>query len=118
MPKPRRKVTRKPTPTVAHVEAVRDSLPPAIEWDEREQALLALALAQAADIDRLEADIAKRGVRVAGRGAEVLNQALGEVRQQRVALARLLGQLEIPESVSGRTVHATKAAEARWGKAA
>lgn len=99
---------------VAHVEAIAGSLPPTHEWDERERALLDLARKQAADIDALEADIAEWGVRIENRGAVVLNQALGEVRQERVALARLLGQIDIPGSASGRTVHARKGAEARW----
>jgi hypothetical protein len=80
---------------------------------------LDVAARQAGDIDRLEADIRERGVRVAGRGGvEVLNQAIGEVRQSRVALARILGQIDVPESVSSRTVHARKAAGARWDRGA
>lgn len=98
----------------ASVEAVRDSLPESHEWDERESALLELALGQADDIDQLENDIAERGVRVEGRGGQVLNQSFAEVRQARVALARILGQLDVPGSESGRAVHARKAAEARW----
>ena len=104
-------------PTAALVKAISKALPPQADWDEREEALLALAAAQAADIDRLEADIVKRGVRVKGRGGEVLNQALCEVRQARVALARLLDQVDIPESLSPASLHGRKAAEARWRKA-
>jgi hypothetical protein len=100
--------------TAALVEAIQKGLPASHEWDERELALLELAGRQAADIDRLEADIAKRGVRVPGRGGDVLNQAFCEVRQGRVALARILGQIDIPESLSPRSLHGRKAAEARW----
>lgn len=100
--------------TVALVEAIREGLPATHEWDERERALLDLAVRQAADIDRLEADIAERGVRVSGRGGEVLNQSFCEVRQERVALARILGQVDIPESMSPRSMHGRKAAEGRW----
>jgi|Tabmets5t2r1_1033131.scaffolds.fasta_scaffold07833_3 hypothetical protein len=103
--------------TVALVEAIRESLPASHEWDERESALLSLAARQAADIDRLEADLAESGVRVPGRGGEVLNQAFCEVRQGRVALARILGQVNIPESLSPRSLHGRKAAEARWREA-
>jgi hypothetical protein len=99
------------------VDAIRAGLPDSHEWDEREAALLNLAYRQAADVDRLEEDIAERGVRVAGRGGEVLNQAFCEVRQGRVALARILGQVEIPESLSSRSLHGRKAAEARWREA-
>jgi hypothetical protein len=45
--------------TVVLVTAIRDGLPRSHEWDERERALLDLAARQAADIDRLEADIAE-----------------------------------------------------------
>jgi hypothetical protein len=75
---------------------------------------LDLASRQAADIDRLEGDITVQGVRVAGRGGDVLNQAFCEVRQGRVALARILGQVEIPESLSPRSLHGRKGADGRW----
>jgi len=95
--------------TEALIEAIRrESLPPDHEWDERGSALLALAEAQAADIDRLEAEIAKNGVPVG---------AIAEVRQSRVALARILGRVELPGSPATATVHARKAARARWSKA-
>jgi hypothetical protein len=104
-------------PVHSHVEAIREGLPRTHEWDERERALLELALRQAADIDRLESDIAEHGVRLQGRGASVLNQSLAELRQARVALSRILGQLDIPETTSPRTVHGRKAAHARWKRA-
>lgn len=103
--------------TVALVKAIREGLPASHEWDERESALLDLAARQAADIDRLDADIAERGVRVPGGSGEVLNQAFCEVRQARVALARILGQVDVPESLSARSLHGRKAAQARWGAA-
>jgi hypothetical protein len=96
---------------VAMVEEIRRSLPPGHEWTERELALLDLAARQAADIERLEADIADIGVRTAsGR----LNQAFAEARQGRVALGRLLGLVDIPDDVKPVSVHASKAARARW----
>ena len=98
------------------IATIREALPAGHEWDERELALLSLAAAQAADIDRLEADLASRGVRVEGRG-HVLNQSLAEARQGRVALARLLGQIDIPDSVSPASLHGRKAAAARWRQA-
>ena len=103
--------------TAAVVDAIREGLPPSYEWDQRDAALLALAARQAADIDRLEADIAERGVRVPSGRGEVLNQAFCEVRQARVALARILGQLDVPEAVRPASLHASKAARARWGRA-
>jgi hypothetical protein len=106
------------SPTVDLVVTIRDSLSPDTEWDEREAALLALAECQAADIDRLEADIAARGVRVEGRGAQVLNSAFAECRMARVALARILGQIDLPDTASPASVHARKAAQARWRRKA
>ncbi len=103
---------------VSFVKAIRDSLPPSHEWMERDLAVLDLAARQASDIDRLEKDIAKHGVRLQGRGASVLNQSLAEVRQARVALGRLLGLVEIPGEPSTASQHARKAAQARWEGAA
>ena len=93
------------------VQAIRVSLPESHEWDERETALLDLAERQAADLDRLEADIAEHGVRLdSGR----LNTTFSEARQARVALSRILGQVDIPNSMSPSSLHGRKAAEARW----
>jgi hypothetical protein len=75
------------------VQAIRRSLPESHEWDERETALLDLAERQAADLDRLEADIAEHGVRLDGGR---LNSVFAESRQCRVALARILGQSTFP----------------------
>ena len=94
-----------------HVRTIRASLPPSHEWHEREGALLALAEAQARELDLLEADIAEHGVRSpSGR----LNTIVSEARQARVALARILGQVDIPESLSPRALHGRRAAEGRW----
>jgi hypothetical protein len=93
------------------VETVQNCLPEDREWDEREAALLELASRQAADVDRLEADIVENGVRLSdGR----LNPAFGEVRQGRVALARILAGVDVPDGASMTTLRARKAAEARW----
>ena len=100
--------------TVDLVTAIRDGLPASHEWTERDAALLDLAARQAADIDALEADIDRYGVRLEnGR----LNTALCEARQARVALGRLLGLVDIPDEVSTAAVHATRAAKARWQEA-
>jgi hypothetical protein len=100
----------------ALVDGIEKALPDSHVWDEREQALLSLAARQADDIDRLERDIAENGVRVEGRGGQhTLNQAFGEARQARVALARILGQVELPESVRPSVLHGRRAAQARWG---
>jgi hypothetical protein len=96
---------------VERVEAIRASLPDSYEWDEREIALLDLAARQAADIDLLEGDIAANGARLEGGR---LNTALCELRQGRVALGRLLGLIDIPNSTAPASVHGAKAARARW----
>jgi hypothetical protein len=95
-----------------HVRAVRDSLPASHEWDEREASLLGLAEAQARDIEALEAVIAERGV--AAKDSWRLNAAVSEVRQARVALARILGQIDVPEVGRTSSSHARNAAKARW----
>lgn len=77
------------------IEAIRTGLPPGVELDEREEALLDLAARQAHDIGLAEADIKARGYLVEGsRGQRVINPSLGEARQGRIALGRLLGQLD------------------------
>jgi hypothetical protein len=52
------------------VGSIRNGLPPGVELDEREEALLDLAARQANDVASLEADIAERGVRVQERRHE------------------------------------------------
>jgi hypothetical protein len=104
--------------TTAMVDAIRSGLPPGVELDERETAILDLAARQAADIARAEADIADRGYLVEGsRGQQVVNPSVAEVRQSRLALGKLLGQPDLPESTADVTRNARKAAEARWGRA-
>ena len=102
------------TTTASLVERIREALPSTHEFDERDLTLLDLAERQARDIDRLEADIAERGARV----GERLNNAIPEVRQARVALARILGQVDLPEVGTTSSQHARKAAIARWRKVA
>src|SRR5829696_1158230 len=92
---------------MADVDRLREPLPPDFEFDERERALIEIAAAQAADIDRLEVDIGERGIRVGDR----LNPSVPEVRQSRVALARILGQVDLPEV--GTTARPTAAGSRR-----
>ena len=100
------------------IEAIREGLPPGIELDEREEALLDLAARQARDIAAAEADIATRGYLVPGsKGQDVINPSVAEARQSRLALGKLLGQLDLPESTKDAVRGARKAAEARWRKA-
>jgi hypothetical protein len=65
-----------------------------------------------------ESDIAERGYLVPGsRGQQVVNPSVAEVRQGRLALGKLLGQLDLPESTKDAVKGARQAAEARWGRA-
>jgi hypothetical protein len=109
----------KPDPGVELIEAIRAGLPPGVELDEREEALLDLARRQAGDVARAEADLATRGYLVRGsRDQDVLNPSLAEVRQSRLALGKLLGQLDLPESTRDAVRSARSAAEARWSRRA
>ena len=105
-------------PGTEMVEAIRTGLPPGVELDEREEAILDLAARQARDVAAAEADIADRGYLVPGsRGQKVVNPSVAEVRQSRLALGKLLGQLDLPESTRDAVRSARRAAEARWEKA-
>jgi uncharacterized protein with von Willebrand factor type A (vWA) domain len=103
---------KKPTDSDAEmIVAIRAGLPAGVELDEREEAILDLAARQASDVAVLEADIAARGHLVEGsRGQLVLNPSIAEARQGRLALGKLLGQLDLPDVVR----NARRAAEARW----
>jgi hypothetical protein len=83
------------------VAAITEGLPPGVELDEREAAILDLAARQAEDVSRLEADVVELGVRVPGSraGHEVLNPAIAEARQGRLALGKLLAALDLPGEV-------------------
>ena len=101
------------------IEAIRDGLPPGVEFDEREETLLSLAARQARDVERAEADLEERGYLVTGSaGQKVVNPSLSEARQGRVVLGRLLGQIDLPESTRDAVKSARHAAETRWEKAA
>ena len=66
--------------------------------------LLELAEAQARDLDMLEAMVDP-------------DQPLGVVREcrnQRIALGRLIGLVDVPGEISTGSLHAEKAARARW----
>jgi hypothetical protein len=108
-------MSKKAEPATAMITAIREGLPAGIELDEREEALLDLAARQARDVAAAEADIAGRGYLVTGsRGQDVLNPSIAEVRQSRIALGKLLGQLDLPESTRDAVRNARGAAEARW----
>lgn len=98
---------------------IAGSLPDGWELDNRERAVLFAACRQRDDISRLEAAIKKDGAMTTGSsGQPVVNPAVTEARQGRLALGRLLGQLQLPDeddqpmTEAGR--RAQKAARVRW----
>jgi phage terminase small subunit len=89
------------------------------ELDARDLAVLEAACRQADDVAALEAAVARDGVTVVGAAGQArLNAAVTELRQARLALARLLGQVDFPDE-GGRPVteasrRAQHAANTRW----
>jgi phage terminase small subunit len=91
------------------------------ELDEREVAILTLAARQADDLANLEQAIKHDGAMSTGsQGQPVVNPAIVEARQARLAIGRLLGQLALPDEAQEPRTEAGKrgqrAARARWGR--
>lgn len=89
------------------------------ELTERETAILLQACKQADDLARLEEAVESGGVEVPGSmGQTRLNPALIELRQGRIVLMRLLGELDLSEpeepADTARSQRARHAATARW----
>jgi hypothetical protein len=105
--------TQQPTAGEALEKTIRADLPEHLELDPREQALLTAATQQADDIAALEADIAERGHVIDG----LVNPAVREARQGRMALGRLLAGIDLPAAASTTVLCAEKAARARWNGA-
>jgi hypothetical protein len=91
-----------------------------LELDARELAILRRAAKQADDNAALERAIKRDGLMIEGAaGQPRLNAAQTELRQGRLALARMLGQLALPaeEGAAGTTANsrrAQRAANVRW----
>jgi pyruvate/2-oxoglutarate dehydrogenase complex dihydrolipoamide acyltransferase (E2) component len=101
--------------------SILGDLPASWELDGRELALLERACRQADDLGRLEAVLAEQGsMAVGSAGQPVVHPAIAEARQARLAIARLLGQIELPgeeeEPESEATRRARHAAKVRWRK--
>jgi hypothetical protein len=92
------------------------------EFDERELVILTAAARQADDIALLERLIRRDGPVVPGSmGQPRLSGALTEVRQGRLALAKLLAELALPADeedagLSPNQKRAQTAARARWDR--
>lgn len=101
------------------VASLSASLPEDVEWDERETALLDLARRQANDIAALEALLAEQGPVVTGStGQDRLNPVFAELRQQRLALGKILGDVKLPDEGLGasKNAKAQRAAQTRWNR--
>jgi hypothetical protein len=102
--------------------ALWSSLAGAFEFGPHELAVLAVACRQADDVAALESLLGRDGLIVAGSaGQPRLNAAVTEVRQGRLALAKLLDQLAIPEDDaqvgrSSSSRRAQRAARIRWDR--
>jgi hypothetical protein len=95
------------------------------EGEVRVIALLEAAVRQADDVALLEEALARDGVTVVGsRGQARMNPVVAELRQSRLALARLLGELPVPEPeaddvpTTAASRRAQRAADIRWAKVA
>ncbi|WP_164202368.1 hypothetical protein [[Micrococcus luteus] ATCC 49442] len=101
------------------VQQFTDALAPGEEYDERESALLDLARRQADDIDALEAQLKADGANVTGSmGQSRLNPIFAELRQQRLALGKLLHDVKLPDEGLGssKNVQQQRAAQSRWNR--
>lgn len=99
--------------------ALLDDLPDDWELTAREVELLRNACRQADLVADLEAALKSDGLIVKGaKGQPRLSAVATELRQSRVALARLLGEIEMPaedeEPTTAQSQRATRAAQARW----
>jgi len=93
----------------------------AFDFEPGEAAILETAARQADDVAALEALIAEQGLTVVGsQGQPRLNAAVPECRQSRLALARMLGMLGMPDEedrpMSAASRSAQKASNARWNR--
>lgn len=99
--------------------AVHEDLGDDFELDAREVAILRDACRQADTNAALARAIKRDGVTVEGsQGQTRLNAAVTELRQGRLALARLLGDIELPAGdqapQTAQSRRAQHAARARW----
>jgi hypothetical protein len=71
------------------------------ELDEHESALLLQACRTLDVIDALEADVHAFGTMIESPQGRKTNPSIGEARQQRITLARLLAALRLPQGEEG-----------------
>lgn len=88
------------------------------EWNEIELAIIDIASHQADDVAQLEGLLAEQGATVMGStGQERLSPVFAELRQSRLALAKMLGELRLPDQgpMSKNPVK-QRAANRRWDR--
>jgi len=93
----------------------------AFDFEVGELLIVETAARQADDLAALEAVVEATGLTVPGSaGQPRLNPAVAECRQGRIALARMLGMLGMPDDddkpMTAASRSARHAAEARWGR--
>jgi hypothetical protein len=92
------------------------------ELDEREMALLTLAARQVDDIAALEAELRRTGLTVLGSTGQLrVSPIVAELRQARLAVGRLLGQIALPsvgdvEQRTAASMRASHAASSLWAQ--
>jgi hypothetical protein len=94
-----------------------------MEFDPQEEALLLETCRTLDTIEALALSIDSAGVMIVGsQGQQVLNPAVGELRQQQLSYARLVTMLNLDaveggtQLLSATTANAQAAANARWSK--
>jgi hypothetical protein len=101
---------------------MRKALPDGWDYDPREVANIEAACRQADLNAELEAALAADGVAVSGsRGQPTCNPIAAELRQGRLAVLRLLGEVGIPDPEAEKAETAASkrgrhAAEVRWSR--
>jgi hypothetical protein len=103
-----------------------DAVAPDLELEDRERALLTLAADQFEELELLKAKIREEGIEGEGyKGQKRTSPHATEARQQRLAIARLLGMLSIPpddeeseKPLTETSRRAQHAARSRWMKEA
>jgi hypothetical protein len=103
-----------------------DAVAPDLELEDRERALLTLAADQFEELELLKAKIREEGIEGEGyKGQKRTSPHATEARQQRLAIARLLGMLAIPpgdeesdKPLTETSRRAQHAARSRWLKEA
>jgi hypothetical protein len=101
--------------------AIPGDVPAGWELDARGVAVLGAACRQADLVADLEAAVERDGLMIEGAaGQRRLNGAVTELRQARVAMARLLGDVKLPDedgkATSAASERARHAAQARWSR--